>query len=524
MKPVHAVIALLMAAMLQGNLPSPPVGRGAAPVGAPGAIASGSPYCAGEYADERSALSPKAREFEEHQAPYTYCIRTTAVYECPSYGSDGTLRRTRRTVVAHGTGFGLRQSGSDTLVVTDQHLAEWPAATDEDHTADDVPAGCRRVSDTRKIVEGERDDYERDDVPLAPAISDPQLDVAVLRARALLPVVPWKIGRSSALRERNSVEARGFPLGALRANIAGQVVSAYEHHADGDWNHDDFVVDALLSHGHSGAPVFAISCRTREFELVGVFHASYSGQSALNAVVGVDQLRELVTTLKRAPRPRSDSVALGRDDRAKLLDGLRQESERFFPLGGLAAAVRARSDGALLFQIMGRDFPLRAHHILVLEDLPGVDGDGFGELGRVWAGNRQGLRQVGRASMDADALSQAAKLLDALRQDALVAVAYRTAIRVGIDSRERFQEISRLERSLRRATTAQADLGQAAVEMADNLCPATVDAPLTIAAALTVPPAPARGGGPREGPATPAGGGALPVAAGGAAAPASAVR
>ena len=525
MKPVHAVIALLMAAMLQGNLPSPPVGRGAAPVGAPGAIASGSPYCAGEYADEMSALSPKAREFEERQAPYTYCIRTTAIYECPSYGSDGTLRRTRRAVVAHGTGFGLRQSGGDTLIVTDQHLAEWPAATDEDHTADDVPAGCRRVSDTRKIVEGERDDYERDDVPLALAISDPQLDVAVLRARTLLPVVPWKIGRSSALRERNSVEARGFPLGALRANIAGQVVSAYEHHADGDWNHDDFVVDALLSHGHSGAPVFAISCRTREFELVGVFHASYSGQSALNAVVGVDQLRELVTTLKRAPRPRSDSVALGRDDRAKLLDGLRQESERFFPLGGLAAAVRARSDGALLFQIMGRDFPLRAHPILVLEDLPGVDGDGFGELGRVWAGNRQGLRQVGRASMDADALSQAAKLLDALRQDALVAVAYRTAIRVGIDSRERFQEISRLERSLRRATTAQADLGQAAVEMADNLCPATVDAPLTIAAALAVPPALHLSGGAQEGPAAPAAKGeALPVAAGGAAAPASAVR
>src|SRR3990172_1028285 len=133
MKPVHAVIALLMAAMLQGNLPSPPVGRGAAPAGAPGAIASGSPYCAGEYADEMSALSPKAREFEERQAPYTYCIRTTAIYECPSYGSDGTLRRTRRAVVAHGTAFGLRQSGGDTLIVTDQHPADWPAPTHQNH-------------------------------------------------------------------------------------------------------------------------------------------------------------------------------------------------------------------------------------------------------------------------------------------------------------------------------------------------------------------------------------------------------
>jgi serine protease Do len=238
-------------------------------------------------------------------------------------------------VVAHGTGFGLRQSGNDTLIVTGRHLAEWPAVTDEDHTAEDVPVGCRRVSDTLRIVGSEQDDYERDDVPLARVVSDPQLDVAVLRARALLPVMPWKIGRSSALRERNSVEARGFPLGALRANIAGQVVSAYEHHDDGGWDHDDFVVDVPLSQRDSGAPVFAISCRTREFELVGVYHASYSGESALDAVVGVDQwelfrLKRAETAKRqrgaRSGRPRGSSTA---SVRVSLL-----------PLCSLVAAVR----------------------------------------------------------------------------------------------------------------------------------------------------------------------------------------
>jgi hypothetical protein len=525
MKPVHAVIALLMAAMLQGSLPPPHLARGADLVGAPEQASEAS--CVGEYADSISALSPKAQAFEDRRAPYTYCIRATATYECPSYGGDGTLRRTRRTVVAHGTGFGLRQSGGDTLIVTDQHLAEWPVVTDGDHPVDDVPAGCRRVSDDVRIVDSDRDDYERDDVLLARVVSDPQLDVAVLRAKAPLPVMPWKIGHSSALRERNAVEVRGFPLGVLRANMPGKVVSAYEHDDDGGWDHDDFVVDARLSDGNAGAPVFAISCRTREFELVGVYHASYSTDSDLGAVVGVDQLRELFTTLKRAPRPRSEGAGLVRGDREKLLDGLRPEAERFFPLGGTAAVVRARPDGALLVEVMGRDFPLLAHPVLVLEDLPKADGESFGEMGRVWAGNRQGLREVDRAGMDADALSQAAKLLDSMRRDALMSVAYRAALRAGVDSREEFKEVSRMERALRRVTSSQSDLGQAALDMADRLCPATADAPMTIASALAVPPAPGRRGTARGGPATPgaalpaARGEALPVAAG---APASAVR
>ena len=42
------------------------------------------------------------------------------------------------------------------------------------------------------------------------------------------------------------------------------------------WDHVDFVVDALLSEGNSGSPVLAASCKSRELELVGVYHAGYS--------------------------------------------------------------------------------------------------------------------------------------------------------------------------------------------------------------------------------------------------------
>ncbi len=468
-------------------------GKGKATPPAQGGAAAGTaPYCAGEYADEMSALSAAARKFDQDQLPYTYCIRTSAVYECPSYGADGSLRRTVRKVVAHGTGFGFRQQAGETLLVTNDHVADWPAVADEDHPVDDVPAGCKRVSDSLRIVENERDAYERDDVPLTRVVADPKLDVAILKAKGTLAVSPWKVGRSAALRERNAVDVRGFPLGVLRANNVGKVISAYERDSERDWDHDDFVIDALLSPGNSGSPVFAISCQTGEFELVGIYHAGYTKGSALNVVVGIDQLRDMLTTLKKTPRAPRDAIAsLDAQGRGKLVAAARDELEPFFPFGGVTAAVRSRSDGALLFEIMSKDFPLQAHPALVLEDVSASDGS-FGQLGRVWAGNRQGLLELDHSTLDGDARAQALKLLDALRKDALQVTSYRAAARQGMGSRERFQNLTRMERSLRRVSSSRADLALGALELAERLCPATSDAGSALGAALAVPERPER--------------------------------
>jgi serine protease Do len=192
--------------------------------------------------------------------------------------------------------------------------------TPDARTVDGVPAGCKRVSESLKIVDNENDAYEADDVPLTKVVADPALDAAVLRAKGALPVLPWKIGRSAALHERDAVEVRGFPLGAFHAINVGKVVSAFQHDDEGAWDHDDFVVDALLSNGNSGSPVLAASCKTGELELVGIYHAGYLLGSALNVVVGIDQLRDLMTTLKRTPRSHGDgAVALDDAARATLL-------------------------------------------------------------------------------------------------------------------------------------------------------------------------------------------------------------
>ena len=395
----------------------------------PGTALKPNPYCAGEYADDFSVLAPTVREFEREPQAHSssYCVRNTAVYECISYSSDGNVRRIRRKAVLHGTAFGYRALGGETLLLTNQHIAEWPPVTDEEHPIDDIPLGCKRVSDSLRIVDNEEDTYERDDVPLTRLVTDPQLDVSILRAKGALPVVPWKIGRSAALRERNVVDVRGFPLGVLRANNVGKVVSTYDHDDSNDWDHDDFVVDALLSPGNSGSPVFAVSCRTGELELVGIFHARYTTGSALNVVIGIDQARDLLTTLKkRSPRQRSEAATLDGAARKRLAAGAAASLEPFFAFGGLVAGVRARADGALVFELMSKDFPVQANAALVIEDLPGAGDGDFGRLGRLWAGNAHGLREVDPSTLDADGKAHVSRLLDALRRDATLAFAYRT--------------------------------------------------------------------------------------------------
>ncbi|HEX7840228.1 MAG TPA: hypothetical protein VF469_22275, partial [Kofleriaceae bacterium] len=173
--------------------------------------------CMGDYAEELSALSQRARTIESTTSSYSYAVRTSATYECVSYGSDGNLKRTRQAAQAYGTAFGYRRDGGETLLLTNEHVADWPQVTDEDHAVDGVAAGCKKVADSLKIVDDDHDDYAADDIPLTRVVVDPILDVAVLRAHARLEIIPWRVGKSAALAARNVVQVKGFPLGEFQA-------------------------------------------------------------------------------------------------------------------------------------------------------------------------------------------------------------------------------------------------------------------------------------------------------------------
>jgi len=449
------------------------------------------PYCSGPYADDFAALSATAREAEQkpQSQSWVYAIRTTATYECLSYGADGNLRRVRKKALAHGTGFGYRQQNGETLILTNQHVAEWPPVTDDEHKVEEVPQGCKRVSDALRIVESERDTYDRDDIPLQRVVTDKSMDMAVLKAHALLPILPWKVGRSADLKERNVVDVRGFPLGAFKATNVGKVVSSYDHDDEKDWDHVDFVVDAQLSPGNSGSPVLAVSCRTGEFELVGVYHAGYAGNTPLNVVVAIDQVRDMMTTLKKSPRrDHGDVSSLDKKARTRLEATLPTALDPFFPFDGAVALVRPRGDGALVFEVMAPSFPVRSTPALVLEDLPATGADSFGQLGRVWVGSRFGLKVLRTDGLDADTQAFLERVLEGLRANAILALELRGASALASRDREHYEQMGKLERQLRRSATSQSDLATALSDLVDRLGPKVSDPTVSLAEVYAVPP------------------------------------
>ena len=128
-------------------------------------LAAPAPFCAGVYADDFGALSTQARQFDRQpESAFSYCTRNTATYECLSYSLDGTIHHERRKAVLHGTAFAYKRQGDDTLLLTNDHVASWPAVTDPQHVVDGVPTGCKKVSETIALVDDEHDSYARDDI------------------------------------------------------------------------------------------------------------------------------------------------------------------------------------------------------------------------------------------------------------------------------------------------------------------------------------------------------------------------
>ena len=484
------VIAWLATPLTARSAPALRAPAPRAPTAAPRtpAPATPKPRCAGEYAEDLAALSTAARVIEGANPSYSYAVRTSATYECVSYGSDGNLKKTRAVAMAYGTAFGVRHDGPDTLLLTNEHVADWPAVTDEDHPVDGVPGGCKRIADTLKIVDDDHDDFAADDVPLTRAVVDPALDVAVLRAHTKLAIIPWRIGRSAALVARNIVQVKGFPLGEFQATNVGKVVSPYDHDVQGERNHDDFVIDALLTSGGSGSPVFAVSCKTGEFELVGIFHARYTGASALNVVVAIDQVRELMTTLKRSPRPAErllDAAA-----RTRLLDSVRRDPDPpFFLIGPLVASLRVRGDGAIVFAVYASDFPRTSGPVLAIEDLAGDDARLFGKPGAIYLGGAHGLHAYAAGNADAEIQALLSRTLIMLREAALAAFDYREAARTATGSRTAFNRIADMKRTLGRTLQAQRDTAQAVVDLVGREATKTTGPALGIADVEAGPPA-----------------------------------
>jgi hypothetical protein len=146
--------------------------------------------------------------------------------------------------------------------------------------------------------------------------------------------------------------------------------------------------------------------------------------------------------------------------------------------------LQVRSDGALLYEILPLEFPERSTPVLVVEDLPPRDGASFGALGRIWAARGDRLKAYPRSALDADALAQLDRALDALRRDARRAFDLRAAERASDGSRAAFDRMNKLRRELRKVATAREDLADALADLADRLAPVAGEPAGTLADAL----------------------------------------
>src|SRR5438067_1363926 len=413
--------------------------------------------CSGDYAD---ALPPEKASgiLDAVKQPFVFAIRNTATYEHVYYGRDGKLRRAYLRSLVHGTGFAYRIVNGETQLVTNEHVASQPDVTDDEHPVEGVPTGSKKVREQLKIVRDETDDYEPGHIPLTKLMSDPQADTAVLKARKQLGIIPYRIGRSSALRPGNLVQVRGFPLGAFAAMNTGKVINPLMHDTERGWNHADFMVDALLAAGNSGSPVFAISCRPSEPELVGIYHAGYTDAAALNAVVAVDQLREELETLKVPKRdPAGAHNEITAQDRDRLVKQLLAETTRSltFPFGARSVVVALSDPQTIRFSILDEDYPLSTREAMALVDR---GANGFGTLDLIVVPVDGQSTEAPAQALEGDVREHFDKLYESLWRQVLGVADYRSRLAKGRLSADAFAEAQAARARIRKRTPEQKEL------------------------------------------------------------------
>lgn len=379
-----------------------------------------SPFCGGDYADFLTSMNRETRAFEASaDAGYTYCIRATATYEHVYFGNGGKLRKRYVRHVRHGTGFAYKAKDGEWFLATNEHVAQHPLVTEAEGDVEGVPPGSRKVRETIRIVKNEGDDDEATQIPLTKVMADEGLDVAVLKTRHPLKVMPYRIGRSSALRVGNAVQVRGYPLAVFAASNTGRVISTGQPDHERNWNHEDFAIDAPLNAGNSGSPVFAVSCKTGQLELVGIYHAGYKDAQALNVVVAVDQLRGVLETMQPSRR----DVAHDPLDRRSLLARLRAAPAPFLmPFADRVVRVDLQGD-VVRFGLLDGEFPLTESVQAALVDR---DGD-FAEPSALVLPPRFGEREIPWGAVDATLRDPGQRLYDAMWKQLAAVLAFREA-------------------------------------------------------------------------------------------------
>ena len=404
--------------------------------------------CDGEYSDSLQAQTPHNREIEQGpRSQFSYLVRSSAKYECPFFGPDGKLRRRRVQASELGSAFAYEQSGGDTYLLTNEHVAAWPEVTDTFHRIDGVPEGCKRVEDKLRIVRDERDDFEPGQVVAharrrrsAARRRDPQGQPEAhghplphRQERGPAPGQRRRGARLPARRHAGGLERQGRqPLrprpGAglgprrlrdRRAAVRGQLGQPRARRVV------QVARDGARRHLPRRLQGPRRAQRRRRHRPARRLHAQEEARPA--RAVG------------RRARPARPAPPTARASRSALAAG----TLPLFDFGGLFVHAEV-ADDALLYQVYGRQFPLDDRRVVVIEDKP--QGRRLRRarppVGRC---SPTGWREWPQTALGADERDLLMRVTDSMRLQILHTVDYRHALAnpSSADERRKGRDLSR---------------------------------------------------------------------------------
>jgi hypothetical protein len=137
-------------------------------------------------------------------------------------------------------------------------------------------------------------------------------------------------------------------------------------------------------------------------------------------------------------------------DRMRLMQMLRHgEVTPVFPFGGLTLGVRTIGP-RFLYDVYSTAFPLLDWRQVVIEDVPGAN---FGRIGRVWFGNRRGLREVDFSALTAREQVSISALTEKIRWHIRLIVRKRK-LHAGAASKLEHNQLRRLDGLIDKKTVA----------------------------------------------------------------------
>jgi hypothetical protein len=205
-----------------------------------------------------------------------------------------------------------------------------------------------------------------------------------------------------------------------------------------------------------------------------MYHAGYKEASALNVVIGIDQLREFMLKKRRVPRASSEGPVVGAAERKRLEVTLGTEALPLFELGGLHVLAE-RSGDQLLYHLYGRNFPLDDRRLAVLED--DRSSGKFGEFGRLFVRGEGGWRAFATVALHEEDHDLLDRLGDAVRLHILRVLEYRRVLASKGASEER-RRGRELLKTLERQAQPERELVVNFVELVERLAPGREGAPL----------------------------------------------